>query len=126
MTTRDQIRERLHDQGHNLISDLAELIAGLQVPRSISDGVSLGAGRDAWDRLWGQHLNVLGWKNRSEVEYALRQALGGEIAHALGNLSFPVGDPFPCPRCRSTLLSRDFSQCANCGHIPEQYKEDNK
>ena len=79
---RHERKEILRAQGHTLIGDLAELIAGLQVPRSI-DGKMLGTGKEAWDRIWGEHLNVFGWKNKHEVESALYAAIGEEVALAL-------------------------------------------
>ena len=66
----------------SLIRDLAETIAGLQVPHSMSGGLTLGKAAGPWRRVWSE-LRMSGWSSRDEVEQHLREALGREIAEAL-------------------------------------------
>lgn len=56
-----------------VIHDLAELLAGLQVPRSIDGTMMLGAGCKAFDRL--NHRARFGWKTTEDFETMLRANL---------------------------------------------------
>lgn len=58
----------------DLIRDLAELLAGLQVARSIQGGFALGTSLDSYDRLRRQ-LGMFGWQRPPEYEVALRARL---------------------------------------------------
>jgi hypothetical protein len=57
------------------VPDLAALLAGLQVPRSIEGGRLLGAALEPWDRLRAG-LGMFGWLGADDAEEALRKALG--------------------------------------------------
>jgi hypothetical protein len=57
-----------------LIKKLAEVLAGLQAPRSLNGAVMLGAALEPWDEL-KQHLTGFGWTDAAEMEAALRREL---------------------------------------------------
>lgn len=56
-----------------LVRDLAEIMAGLQVPYSIGKQV-LGAAAEPWKRVWDR-LGMFGWVNADEIAEKLREAL---------------------------------------------------
>lgn len=56
------------------VRDLAEVLAGLQVARSIGGGAALGAARAPFDRL-RRHLHLFGWPGADEHERMIRAAL---------------------------------------------------
>lgn len=60
-----------------LIKDLGALLAGLQVPRSMFEGRSLGAALDPYDDIRAR-LGVFGWPAKEQFEQALREVLDGE------------------------------------------------
>lgn len=66
----------------SLIRDIAEIVAGLQMPYSIHKAV-LGAAAEPWLNLWNK-LPGFGWRDADKVERDLREALAKEIAEALG------------------------------------------
>jgi hypothetical protein len=80
------------DEPYDPVPDLAKVLAGLQVPRSIQGGHVLGAALEPFDRL-RKGLGLFGWPDAAEHEERLRRAL--ETA--------PAGDPAPapdqCPAC---------------------------
>jgi hypothetical protein len=57
------------------VPDLAALLAGLQVPRSMLDGQGLGGGLEPFDRLRAG-LDLFGYPDAAEHEERLRRALG--------------------------------------------------
>ena len=75
-----------------IVSLLAELLSGTQVPRSISKHM-LGAGVESWDRL-RVRLNLYGWVSPVEIEARLQSALRKE-------LNAPADEKVwePCPAC---------------------------
>lgn len=56
------------------IHDLAAVLAGLQVARSIDGGSALGTGLESFDRL-RRKLNLFGWPKADEHEARLREHL---------------------------------------------------
>ncbi|HEY1700832.1 MAG TPA: hypothetical protein VGG75_14065 [Trebonia sp.] len=55
-----------------MIAAMAELIAGLQVPMSMS--MPLGAAKDPWTRLH-RGLHGFGWATAEDYEHAIRAVL---------------------------------------------------
>lgn len=62
------------ETGPDLIRDIAEVLAGLQVPRSIEGGRILGAALAPWDRITGK-LDLFGWQLPEGYEAVLRRRL---------------------------------------------------
>lgn len=60
--------------GYDPIPDLAKILAGLQVARSISGGHVLGAAREPYDAL-RHELGLFGWPDAAEHEQRLRKHL---------------------------------------------------
>jgi hypothetical protein len=61
-----------------VIRKLAEVMAGLQAPRSLDGRVMLGAALEPWDDL-KQHLTGFGWTDADAFERGLRTALMIEV-----------------------------------------------
>jgi hypothetical protein len=57
-----------------VITDIAKLIAGLQVPVSLNGRVMLGVGLEPWERLF-HHLHTFGWTDDTQLEKELRAIL---------------------------------------------------
>jgi len=57
-----------------LIHQIAKLIAGLAVPRSLSGSVMLGAAKEPWDVLH-RELVGFGWHGAEEYEEAIHKLL---------------------------------------------------
>jgi hypothetical protein len=62
------------DEPYDPVPDLAKVLAGLQVPRSIHGGQVLGAALEPFDRL-RKGLGLFGWPDAAEHEERLRRAL---------------------------------------------------
>ena len=58
----------------DLIRDIAEVLAGLQVQRSIENGRILGAALAPWDRIT-KKLDLFGWQLPEGYEAVLRRRL---------------------------------------------------
>ena len=67
----------------SLIRDLAEIIAGLQVPHSINPAM-LGAAAEPWRRIRTEH-DMRGWLTAEDTEPLVRAAIGREVADALAH-----------------------------------------
>lgn len=63
-----------HTEPYDPIRDLAEVLAGLQVPRSIQGGYVLGKALEPYDRL-RKGLSLFGYPDAAEHERRLRQIL---------------------------------------------------
>lgn len=57
-----------------LIRKLAEILAGLQAPRSLNGAVMLGAACEPWDEV-KSFLTGFGWTDADTFERALKTAL---------------------------------------------------
>lgn len=65
----------------DLVRDVAEIVAGLQVPYSIDSKV-LGEAGPAWVRL-RQRIGCFGWQDADDIEARVRQGIGELVAKAL-------------------------------------------
>ena len=61
------------DERHELVAELAEIIAGLQVPYSINKRM-LGAAADGWLKVWTR-LHLFGWQDKDSITKLLAAAL---------------------------------------------------
>jgi hypothetical protein len=73
------------------IHDLAAVLAGLQVPRSMLGGAALGAALEPYDRL-RKGLSLFGYPPASEHERRLRTVLA-PITEALPEVNVPEATP---------------------------------
>lgn len=61
------------NERHELVKDLASVIAGLQVPYSL-DKRMLGTAAEAWIRVWNR-MHFGGWLDEDSIAVALEQFL---------------------------------------------------
>lgn len=66
----------------SIIREMAEIVAGLQVPMSIQ-APSLALAGPHYDALRNE-AKMFGWQNVDEIELALKRAIANEIVEALG------------------------------------------
>ena len=62
--------------------DIAEIIAGLQVPHSIAGEQVLGQAAAPWRRMY-QHLGIQGWVTAEEIKPKVREAIAREVIDAM-------------------------------------------
>lgn len=82
--------------------NVAELVAGIQVPFSIIHDHATGTGTDAWKKLLSEANGGFGWTNADKAEAAYRKLLGLSTA---GHYHDPLGkydycDDPDCPRAK--------------------------
>jgi len=66
------------NERHQLIVELAEMIAGLQVPYGLNKR-ALGEAADGWLRVWNR-LHIIGWQDKETIRLKLISALLDEKA----------------------------------------------
>jgi hypothetical protein len=65
---------KMTEQQRQVLRDVAEVVAGLQVPVSL--GVRLGTAREPWGRLFNL-LRDAGWSDADKIEQRLLEVFGG-------------------------------------------------
>lgn len=79
------------------ITDIAKLIAGLQVPASLDSKMMLGEGADPWHRLFAK-LHHFGWTDAEQIEKELREVLDPKAERNIVLWVKSVGDYNWTPR----------------------------
>jgi hypothetical protein len=88
-------------QPYDPVPDLAAVLAGLQVPRSMMGGRTLGAALEPFDRL-RKGLGLFGWPDAAEHEERLREALRQPPDTDPGP---PEPVPDQCPGCHAQRIN---------------------
>ena len=97
------------------IPHIAAMVAGLQVPRSMLGGRSLGASLEPYDHLRGG-LRLFGWQNALEIEKVLYRALA-DLAEAPGgwHQKFIMrGEVIACASCEVTMTDGEIAHTPEC------------
>ncbi len=97
------------------IPHIAAMVAGLQVPRSMLGGRSLGASLEPYDHLRGG-LGLFGWQNALEIEKVLYSHLAALTDTPGGwRQRFVMrGEVIACATCEVTMTDGEIAHTREC------------